>query len=89
MKSITCRHCGTPRKAKPEAIFPHFCHSCHRIDDQIGRVDRLLEYIVVLVLALVIAGGVAYILIDFFDLFGGNFRRTIPETAEIEFVNRP
>ena len=89
MKSITCRHCGTPRKARANASFWPLCSTCHHIDDPLGRIDQFLEYFVAWMIALVLAMGAAYILIDFCGLMGGDFKRTIPETAEIEFVNHP
>ncbi len=89
MKSITCRHCGTPRKTDAHGPFRFFCPTCHRIDDPVGRIDQLLEYVVVFMIALVIALGVAYIVSDLCDLLSGDFVRTVPETAEIRFVNRP
>ena len=89
MKSITCRHCGTPRKAEANASFWPLCPTCHRIDDPLGRIDQFLEYFVACMIALVLVLGVAYIVSDLCGLLSGEFVRTVPETRTIEFVNRP
>jgi hypothetical protein len=89
MKSITCRHCGTPRKASAHAPFRYFCPTCKRVDDPLGRADLMLEYIAAWMIALVLAMGVAYIAIDLFCLLSSDLVRTVPETAEIRFVSKP